>query len=312
MISGIPQGSVLGPILFVIYINSLPTVANNSEIFLFADDTKIFKEITSPSNKIELQQDLDSMLQWTKDSLLQFHPDKCSSMTITRHPTTPRHYHLDDQELRISEEERDLGVILDPKLTFETHMWSKIKKANSIMGVIRRSFTYMDDPIFLSLYKSLVRPHLEYANQAWSPHLRKHIDSIENVQRRATKLIPNMRDLTYEERLRKLKLPTLTYRRLRGDLIEMYKIATGIYERDTCQALVDFSGRTSRGHKYKLTKSHIRSDIRKYSFKERVINPWNNLPSEVVEAPSLISFERRLDAYLGDCPIRYDHRAQMS
>ena len=179
------------------------------------------------------------------------------------------------------------------------------------MGVIRRAFTYMDEPTFLSLYKSLVRPHLEYANQAWSPHLRKHIDSIENVQRRATKLIPNMRDLSYEERLRKLKLPTLAYRRLRGDLIEMFKIATGLYERDTCQVLVDLNERTSRGHKYKLKKSHVRSDIRKFSFKERVVNPWNSLPSAVVEAPSLPSFERRLDDYLKDNPIRYDHRAQM-
>ena len=87
----------------------------------------------------------------------------------------------------------------------------------------------MDEQCFCTIFKSLIRPHIEYANKIWSPHLKKHITSLENVQRRATKLIPGFKDIEYKERLRKLKLPTLAYRRLRGDMIELYKILTEKY-----------------------------------------------------------------------------------
>ena len=94
------------------------------------------------------------------------------------------------------------------------------------MGLIRRTFTYIDEPTFLMLYKALVRPHLEYANSVWNPY----ITALENVQRRATKLIPGFKDMTYENRLRKLKLPTLAYRRKRGNLIEAFKLTSGLYD----------------------------------------------------------------------------------
>ena len=98
------------------------------------------------------------------------------------------------------------------------------------MGFIRRTYTYLDEETFLLLYKGLVRPHLEYANQVWAPHLRKDITALENVQRRATRQIPGFKELSYQERLSRLKLPTLSYRRVRGDMIEMYKILTGKYD----------------------------------------------------------------------------------
>lgn len=310
VLSGIPQGSVLGPILFVIYVNSLPTVARNSEVFLFADDTKVFKQIKSADDAPKLQEDINRMLDWTKDSLLEFHPEKCKSMTIARRTGTVRDYEIAGRLLERVTTEKDLGVILDCKLTFEEHMWSKIKKANSIMGIIRRSFTYLDETTFLHLYKSLVRPHLEYGNQAWCPHLRKHIDSIENVQRRATKLIPGFRDLSYPERLQRLKLPTLAYRRLRGDLIETFKLATGRYDMATCQDLLTINPRTSRGHRYKLTKDQVNTNLRKFSFTQRIINPWNSLPACVVEAPSVESFERRLDKHYSNLAMRFDHHTR--
>ena len=109
-------------------------------------------------------------------------------------------------------------------------MSEKINKANSLMGIIRRTFNHMDEQCFSTIFKSLIRPHIEYANQTWSPHLKKHIT---NVQCRATKLIPGFKDVEYKEHLRKLKLPTLAYRRLRGDMIELYKILT-----EKCDAAV--------------------------------------------------------------------------
>ena len=102
--------------------------------------------------------------------------------------------------------EKDIGVTLDSKLNFEKHINEKINKANSILGTIRRTFTYIETENFTNLYKALVRPHIEYANQIWSPYLKKQTEAIENVQRRATKMIPSLKQLPYTERLRKLNL----------------------------------------------------------------------------------------------------------
>ena len=113
---------------------------------------------------------------------------------------------------------------------FENHINEKVNKANSIMGVIRRTFEFRDIKTFKILYTALVRPHVEYANQVWNPHLKKHIDLLENVQRRATKSVPGLSKLTYEERLRKIGLPTLAYRRISGDMIETYKILSQKYD----------------------------------------------------------------------------------
>ena len=113
----------------------------------------------------------------------------------------------------MSQNEKDIGVIIDCELSFDKHIAEKVNKTTKIVNIIRRSFMYLDEEIFLNLYKALVRPHLEYANQIWAPRLQRQIDSIENVQKRATKLLPGYDNLSYEERLKKLRLPTLTYRR---------------------------------------------------------------------------------------------------
>ena len=126
------------------------------------------------------------------------------------------------------EEEKDLGVIFNKYLSFDVHIQNSINKANSMIGIIRRTFTFIDGEIFTNLYKSLVRPHLEYGNIVWFPQLKRQSVAIEKVQRRATKLIPMLKDLIYKERLRQLKLPTLKYWRYRGDLIQVFKIINEI------------------------------------------------------------------------------------
>lgn len=109
-------------------------------------------------------------------------------------------------------------------------MIEKINKSNKIMGITRHSYTYLDEKSFRLLYKALVRPNLEYCNQIWQPHIQKHVNAIENVQRRASCLLPGFKDPTYEERLWKLKLPSFAYRRISVDMIETYKIATEKYD----------------------------------------------------------------------------------
>ena len=120
-------------------------------------------------------------------------------------------------------EEKDLGVIIDSELSFSEHVASKVRTANAIVGLIRRSCSFLDGTSFKKLSTAFVRPHLEYAQSVWSPHLRKHINMLENVQIRATKLVDGLARLDYPDRLKILNLPTLAYRRLRGDLIEIYK-----------------------------------------------------------------------------------------
>ena len=223
--------------------------------------------------------------------------------------TTDRTYTMGEEkhQLKVSSTERDLGVVLDDKLTFENHLQSKINKANSIMGIIRRTYTYLDNDSFLLLYKALVRPHVEYANQIWSPYLKKHIISIENVQRRATKQIAGMRDLTYEERLHKLKLPTLAYRRLRGDMIETYKILSEKYDKEASDGLFETARTSTRGHSLKLAKKHCNTNIRKFSFTFRVIDTWNSLPEYVVTSTSVKSFEAQLDKHWTNHPLKYNY-----
>ena len=216
MTSGIPQGSVLGPLLFVIFINDLPTQVK-SDLFLFVDDTKIFRNIRSEDDRETLQKDINNMLEWANKWQLEFHPDKCVSMSINNKEDQPRTYKMKETTLKRVKQGKDIGVVVDQQLKFESHIYEKINKANSMMGLIRRSFIYMDEDMFKKLFKAIVHPHLEYANSVWHPTNIKDITAIENVQRRATKYLPTMKNLSYEERLQKLGLPTLQYRRLRGD-----------------------------------------------------------------------------------------------
>ena len=218
--SGIPQGSVLGPILFVIYINDMPLEVKN-QIYLFADDTKIYTRVKSSSDQTNLQKDLDSLQSWSDTWLLKFHPHKCKAVSISKTDPIVETYHLYDNDgqrvvLDRSRGEKDIGVIVDDKLNFREHMNAQINKANSIMGLIRRTYTYLDEDSFKCLFKALVRPHLEYAEAVWNPYKKQDIEEIENVQRRATRQLPSLKGLSYPERLQKLNMPTLKYRRSRG------------------------------------------------------------------------------------------------
>ena len=210
MLSGIPQGSVLGPLLFLTYINDLPDTLSSNTL-LFADDTKVFRRITSKEDAQALQDDLDALQQWSDKWLLRFHPDKCHVLTLGRLENI-RHtfrYTISNQELEHVFEEKDLGIVIDSNLRFEEHISSKVHKANAIVGLIRRTFTFLDCKLFKQLYTTFVRPNLEYGQVVWSPFLKKQVDMIENVQIRATKLVDGLQNLDYSERLKVLDLPIM-------------------------------------------------------------------------------------------------------
>ena len=297
--SGIPQGSVLGPILFVIFINDLPESVT-SEAYLFADDTKIFRIIKNEEDRGELQKDLNKLNQWSDDWLLKFHPQKCKYMTIGKNNDKVS-YTLKDQDLQKVKEEKDIGVTIDDELDFESHISKKINKATRTFGMLRRSFNCLDCQTFLCLYKTMVRTHLDYASSVWAPYKMKHIEIIENVQRRCTRQLPNMKDLSYQERLKKLNLPTLMYRRLRGDMIETFKIVKGFYDREAASFLKMRSDivqrEKGRGHDLRLFMQRSTRLVRQKSFGIRIVSVWNNLPEHVGNSPNVNTFKARLDKH---------------
>ena len=215
-------------------------------------------------------------------------------------------YKLNGRPLGHSTKEKDLGIIIDEHLSFEDHMKSKINKANSISGLIRRTMTHLDKASFKLLFTTLVRPHLEYGNAVWSPHLRKHVEAIENVQRRATKWVPGLKDLSYECRLKSLNLPTLAYRRYRGDMIEIFKLTHDMYDNQVTTGFLGMRHSSSRGHSFKIYKPGCSTDLRKYSFKQRIVDQWNMLPAKVVEADTIITFEHRLDKFWKNSDIMFN------
>ena len=239
--SGIPQGSVLGPTLFVLYINDLPdSIQNNSTAVMFADDTKLFARTDTSKDKEKLQEDLDCVCKLSSLWLLKFHPDKCKVLSLgyKLDETPPTFNMVTNSEDRSANQvkleattcEKDIGVHVDDNLSFKDHIYTKIKKANAVMGIIRRTFDYLDQNMFLQLFKSLVRPLIETSVAVWAPYKKTDIAELERVQRRATKLVPGLKHLEYSERLIKIGLPTLVFRRLRGDMIEIFKIMAGIYD----------------------------------------------------------------------------------
>ncbi len=306
--SGIPQGSVLGPLLFVVFINDLPESVS-SEAYLFADDTKIFNRIKHTSDADQLQDDLDKLADWSNKWLLKFHPQKCHHMRLGKKSNIHNSYNLHGYSLESVQEEKDIGVLIDSDLEFEKHVCDKVNKANQIFGLLRRTFEYMDEQTFTPLYKSLVRTHLDFASSVWKPYKVKHIEMLESVQRRATRQLPGFGNLTYAERLKNLKLPTLSYRRLRGDLIEAYKIlSSNHYDTDVANFLQlnRHTNTNLRGHSKKLYMQRSTSALRKNTFSIRIVKLWNSLPAEVVNAPSTDSFKNRLDKFLEDQDILYD------
>ena len=303
VISGVPQGSVLGPILFIIFINSLVDKAGTANLFIYADDLKIFKEICSEEDAESLQEDLYKLYNWTQYSLLRLHPEKCVVMRYTMNAKNTEikpFYDMDETKLKNVIGEKDLGIYFESNLSFAEHIASKVKKATSVAGLIRRSFTYLDKDMFRTLFTTIVRPHLEYGAPIWNPHSKRLIDLIENVQRRASKMIPGLSQLTYQQRLVALHLPTLQYRRYRGDMIEMFKLSHGYYDVAAMHDFIEFgSNDTSeprlRRHNYHVKKERFRKDVRKFAFKCRVTEQWNHLPRAVVEATTLNNFKNKID-----------------
>ena len=256
----------------IICINDLPE-SIKSRILLFADDLKL---IANAVNKDIIDEDLKSLERWEDLWHLRFNLEKCKVLHILGNDNPRNSYYLDGTELISTQSEKDLGFTMDEKFDFGEHIKASLAKANKMIAWVSRNVICKDKEVMSVIYRCLVRPHLEYCVQCWCPTPRygnwELILSIEKIQRKFTRLINDIGTLSYGARLKSLNLTTLAERRMRGDLIETFKIVRGFVNYGQSMFQISRSGMNlvSRGNK--VSKS------RKDFLSERVINYWNNLP----------------------------------
>ena len=283
---------------------------------LYADDAKLFRHILNNNDVSLLQKDLLDLQAWTDKWLLKLNINKCKVVSYGHHINSINDYYLhSDGSISVLEHLsyiKDLGVTFDSNLKFDVHIHEKINKANSVLGLIYRNFKYMSTKTFITLYKTLVRPHLEYANCVWSPFRQMDVDKLEKVQIRATRMVKHLKKYSYEVRLRFLNLPTLKYRRLRGDMIQVYNILSGVHDSNSVIKFNMSNISYTRGNKFKMQLTHIHYNLRKHFFSNRIIDVWNSLPNDIVSADSTNIFKNRLDKFWYNQDFKFDWNADIA
>ena len=298
VVSGVPQGSILGPLLFLLYINDMPSVVQHSTIALFADDSKCFKSIDSVNDCILLQNDIDALFHWSQTWKMSFNASKCKVLSITRSrsPITFS-YTMNGTPLENVGVFKDLGVFVDFKLSFNNHVDSLVTKCSKVSGFIKRSVGYHAPvAVKLQLYKSLVLTLLDFTSPVWSPHFMKQIKSLESVQRAMSKYILSNWDISYVERCQDLKLLPLSFKREVNDLLFLFKILNNAIDVDFAEEvqLSEPSNRRSANNGPTLCSHFTRTETFKASYFNRVAHLWNCLPAHIREASSLDVFKSSL------------------
>ena len=212
--SGVPQGTILWPILFLIYVNDTSSYISSS-IKMFADDTKVYREITDLENDTSaLQTDIVRLGDWATLWQLRFNPEKCETMRITHSRDRSVPSYIMGSRIMPVKYTKDLGILITSDLWWSAQIYAVVHKANRSLGVVYRTLGPSNVEAFSTLYKTLVRPILEYAIPVWCPYLVKDILALEKVQRRASCLALGQRrgDMEYEDRLKILNWPTLEKR----------------------------------------------------------------------------------------------------
>ena len=296
--SGVPQGSVLGPCLFLFYINDLP-LSLTSTVRLFADDTIAYLTIKSQTDANTLQDDLNKLGIWAKLWQMEFHPDKCQVLTITRKRQPILHtYSLHGHILQHVKSAKYLGVTFDHKLCWNDHIDQIASKASRSLGFLRRNLQIDSPELKTTAYNALVRPLVEYAPTVWDPYTKKNAHRLEMVQRRAARYVlrryHNTSSVT--EMLNVLEWDTLENRRRQQRLTMMYKIHHGLVavNKDAYMCPTIRPSKNNNNLAYMIPDTG--PDYYNQSYFPRTIREWNSLPTDTVNAATLDSFRSRLSA----------------
>ena len=301
--SGVPQGTVLGPILFLIYIDDLPDCVRYSTIRLFADDCIIYRPIKSIEDTQLLQEDINAIAKWALSWLMKFNIPKCCCLRFTEAKIhrVDSTYHLYDTSLSLSDHCKYLGVILQSNLKWNRHIEETIAGTNSILGLLRRNIKVASTYVKDLAYRALIRPKLEYASVVWSPWQQFLVDNIEKVQRRSARYVLNdyRSDSSVTAMINHLNWESLEDRRNKASLHTFYKMFNNLTMIPYIQ-YVQLSTVTSTrySHPFKLIPMLAKKNPLKYSFLSRTIPLWNQLPQDLVNSNSLISFKNKLDDYM--------------
>ena len=306
--SGVPQGSVLGPILFLVYVNFV-TAGLGCQWTAFADDFKLCicyprgRSEESTSAQSNLQRCIDDLAVTSKSWNLSLNPAKCVVIRFGGGREDVSHrspYTLEGANLEYVKSHRDLGVVVDDSLRFHIHINSVVRKAGALMGNLLRATKCRAREFMVTLFVSHVRPIIDYCSCVWNVGYLGDVRRLESLQRRWTKEVEGLRGMEYVVRLRECGLFSVGGRLLRQDLVKIWKSfhvevevgMGGLFERAAALG--------TRGHQYKLSVPVCRSEVRRRSLAARCVSVWNSLSADTVEASGLVAFKRRLDADLGD------------
>ncbi len=278
--SGVPQGSVLGPPLFNVFIDDIDEAAALIDLILkFADDTKGMKVIESEKDREDLQKTLDNLFEWAESWGMKFNLQKCKIMHVGRNNPGYR-YQMGGVDLEEVDEERDVGVVVHKTLKPAAQCRKAANTAMAVLSQIAKNFHFRDRHVFVRLYVQYVRPHLEFSTPAWSPWLKGDIETLENVQKKAVKMVTGLAGTTYEEKCRELGLETLEKRRWNQDMTQVFKI---IHGKDKLSPTKLFRFRQESSHTRTagdplyLSQVRARLDLRRNSFAIRVVDGWNKI-----------------------------------
>ena len=298
VISGVPQGTVLGPLLFLMHINDLPSVVT-SQVRLFADDCLMYRPIRSIADQVALQQDLAALERWGDTWGMRFNAGKCHIMHISRSRVPMSFmYELCGQVLFSAEEAQYLGVTLTSELSWSPHINSIANRANVSLGFLKRNLKHCPSQLKETAYIALVRSILEYACPIWDPHLRKDVDLLERVQRRAARFVNSdgyRSTSSVTSMLQSLGWKNLEDRRRDVRLALLFKIVHGqvaVSVDDIHLTKADSRTRAKHPHKYRHKPANT-TELQNF-FTHRTIAEWNSLKADTVTACSLDSFKARL------------------
>ena len=298
--SGVPQGTVMGPLLFLAFINDLPDVVS-SPVRLFADDCLIYRSIKSSRDTTTLQQDLTALETWERDWQMAFHPEKCTTIHITRRRQPVRaDYHLHGHTLESVPGGKYLGVYISQDLSWRDHINQTTAKANRSVGFLRRNLRSCPRDVKAQAYTTLVRPVLEYASTVWDPYHQQQIQQLENVQCQAARFATG----NYYSRdpgcvtsmLHQLEWEPLQHRRARNRVIMLYKITNYLVEVPVHHLIHYTTNRTRGSSANNIRQISTRIDVYKFSFLPATIKMWNSIPPAARASTSLDSFRNAMHA----------------